>query len=330
MNHNRIFRFIFTLLPVAARRMKTVTTSSSSFNSIIASSLSFKSENQANYVKHLRNPDVKLLVTIGPAGTGKTFFACHEAIRQLKAGNVSRIIVTRPVVPVEEEEIGYLPGSMNKKMDPWLRPLFDIFEQHFSKMEMDRMLSNNVLEISPLGFMRGRTFKHAFVIADEMQNSSPSQMLMLATRLGEQSRMVVTGDLMQTDLAKPSGLFDFVTKFARFKKRHDNVTGIEVVRMGSEDIQRSAVVAQILDMYNHDEDKDKKPPTPLSSAPSITPSVSSTRSFSPQKNITLSTNVTIISNSNSTSPKKRLTPSNSDAAMIPREWSAMENGIFYC
>jgi phosphate starvation-inducible PhoH-like protein len=177
-----------------------------------------KTVNQEVYQRMLMDSKVSILFVLGPAGTGKTMLACNNAIRELKAGNISKIIITRPVVPVEED-IGYLPGSINKKMDPWMRPIFDIFLDFYTQREIDTMMQNNIIEISPLAYMRGRTFKNAMIIADEMQNSSPNQMLMLATRLGTNSKMVITGDLKQTDKQGTlSGLFDVVTKYRAYMK----------------------------------------------------------------------------------------------------------------
>jgi len=172
-----------------------------------------KSSNQERYVKYLNDENTKILFAIGPAGTGKTMLACNQAIKELKSGKINKIILTRPIVPVEEEELGFLPGNINKKMDPWTRPIFDIFNEFYQKKDIEGMLNNNIIEISPLAFMRGRTFKNAYIIADEMQNSSPNQMLMLTTRIGEGSKMVITGDIKQTDRSMESGLSDFINKY---------------------------------------------------------------------------------------------------------------------
>ena len=139
--------------------------------------------------------------------------AFNSAVNCLKENKIDKIIITRPVVPVEED-IGFLPGSMAKKMDPWTRPIFDIFEEYYSKAQVNNMVLNGQIEISPLGYMRGRTFKNAFIIADEMQNSSPNQMMMLTTRFGEGSKMVITGDLKQADkVGQYSGLHHFIKKW---------------------------------------------------------------------------------------------------------------------
>jgi phosphate starvation-inducible PhoH-like protein len=210
-----------------------------------------KNENQELYLKHLNNQDVSIVVSIGPAGTGKTMFACIKAIEDYKNGHVNKIVITRPLVTVEEE-LGFLPGDILKKMDPWTRPIFDIFLEHISKTELNNLLFNNVIEISPLAFMRGRTFKNAFIIADEMQNSSPNQMKMLTSRIGENSKMVITGDLKQTDRQiDNNGLYDFIMKYKNYAKIHSD-TNIQIVEFKTTDIERSAIVQKIINIYNYD------------------------------------------------------------------------------
>jgi phosphate starvation-inducible PhoH-like protein len=216
-----------------------------------------KSYNQKKYCDYLNDSKIKLLFAIGPAGTGKTMLACNTAIKDLQSGNINKIILTRPVVPVEED-IGFLPGNINKKMDPWTRPIFDIFLEFYSQKDIDSMIHANVIEIAPLGYMRGRTFKNAFIIADEMQNSSPNQMLMLTTRIGEGSKMVITGDLKQSDKGLESGLYDFIRKFNLYEQIemiHNRTTlltntGIKIVEMNNTDIERSPIIEKILDIYN--------------------------------------------------------------------------------
>ena len=222
-----------------------------------------KTENQNKYVKYLTEKKTNVVFAIGPAGTGKTLLACNQAIQDLKEGTINKIIITRPVVPVEEE-IGFLPGNINKKMDPWMRPIFDIFLEFYSQRDIDTMMQNGVIEISPLGYMRGRTFKKAFIIADEMQNSSPNQMMMLTTRIGKDTKMVVTGDLKQSDKGSYSGLVDFINKFALYEKllkkkqemkksnneTHDYNIGIKMVELENVDVERSDIVVRILDIYD--------------------------------------------------------------------------------
>jgi phosphate starvation-inducible PhoH-like protein len=207
-----------------------------------------KTENQSEYVKYLNNEETKLVISTGPAGCGKTLFACQKAIALMKTENISKIVITRPVVSVDEE-IGFLPGNLVKKMDPWTRPIFDLFLEHYSKGELDLMLMNGKVEICPLAFMRGRTFKHSFIIADEMQNSSPNQMKMLATRLGDNCRMVITGDLHQTDIAKENGLHEFVDKIEKF---NETTEIIKLIKLDSGDIERSDVVRKVLEIYEYE------------------------------------------------------------------------------
>ena len=224
-----------------------------------------KTERQEKYSNILNNDHTKIIIAIGPAGTGKTLFACQKAIKLLKSEEINKIIITRPIVTIEEE-IGFLPGNLIKKMDPWTRPIFDIFLEHFSRVEFDMMLSNGKIEICPLLFMRGRTFKNAFIIADEMQNSSPNQMKMLATRLGENSRLAITGDLNQSDILIENGLYDLINKINNLnveierKEKLSNITTssdflsekklIDVIEFYKEDIERSEVVKKIIEIYD--------------------------------------------------------------------------------
>jgi phosphate starvation-inducible PhoH-like protein len=203
-----------------------------------------KTVNQEHYVNCLNNIDSKIIISVGPAGTGKTMFACQKAISQMKSDQINKIIITRPVVTVEEE-IGFLPGNIIKKMDPWTKPIFDIFLEYYSRVELDLMLNNGKIEICPLAFMRGRTFKNAFIIADEMQNSSPNQMKMLTTRLGDNSRMVITGDLKQTDILKENGLYDFITRL----EKHNNTELIKLIKLDNNDIERSEIVKKVIEIY---------------------------------------------------------------------------------
>jgi phosphate starvation-inducible PhoH-like protein len=250
---------IFLPLFVSARLHKTLVMRAKKSGSELLKNMSPlyspRGKNQKKYVEYLEDPSVSILLSTGPAGTGKTLFACNTAVNEMKSGNIQKIILTRPVVSVEEE-IGFLPGSLVAKMDPWTRPIFDILSEFYQKKEIDFMLASGVIEISPLAFMRGRTFKKAFIIADEMQNSSPNQMLMLTTRIGEGSKMVITGDLKQSDRMVDNGLFDLMNKLKVFP---DKTETIRLVEMENEDILRSATVSKILDIYNFDPKKVLKP-----------------------------------------------------------------------
>jgi len=229
-----------------------------------------RSQNQRQYVAHLGDDSVPIVIGLGPAGCGKTLFACVTAIDGLKKGVFQKIVLTRPIVPVEEEELGFLPGTLVKKMDPWTRPLMDIFLEHYPQHELDFMIGSGVIEISPLAYMRGRTFKRCFIIADEMQNSSPGQMLMLTTRIGEGSKMVITGDLKQSDRGANNGLLDIMEKLRDYQTDALSLAcGIEMVEMNKGDIERSPIVSKILEIYNQGDNPkplDQSNPKPVDSA----------------------------------------------------------------
>lgn len=199
---------------------------------------------QENYLELLKNPKKHIVFAIGPAGTGKTMLAVQMAIKLFKEGVITKIVVTRPAVSVDEQH-GFLPGTLNQKMEPWTRPIFDVLEEYYHPKELAEMLEDGVIEISPLAYMRGRTFKNAFVIADEMQNATPSQMKMLLTRLGENSRMVVTGDLNQADRPKENGLLEFCDLYGE----GGDYRMIAMAKFESKDVERHPVVKEILKLY---------------------------------------------------------------------------------
>jgi phosphate starvation-inducible PhoH-like protein len=204
--------------------------------------------NQEKLILALQNVDQHIVVATGPAGTGKTYLAMLAAIQALKTRQCDRIILTRPAVGVEGEQHGFLPGNLFAKMLPWTRPLLDVLREYYSQKDLLSMIEDEVIEISPLAFMRGRTFKHAWIVADEMQNSTISQMKMLLTRLGENSRLVITGDLEQFYRNNEhNGLDDFLSKFRG--RRSSSISSLE---FGRDDIQREAVVKEILDIYGGD------------------------------------------------------------------------------
>lgn len=181
---------------------------------------------------------------IGPAGTGKTLLATLMAIQSLKNADIEKIVVTRPAVSVDEQH-GFLPGDLTEKMAPWTRPIFDVFEEYYHPKQIKSMLEDGVIEIAPLAYMRGRTFHNSFIVADEMQNATPNQMKMVLTRIGQDSKMVITGDLNQHDRGfEQNGLKDFINRVSKKSKN------ISVVQFSKKDIERSPVVAEILDVYD--------------------------------------------------------------------------------
>lgn len=199
---------------------------------------------QESYMLTLSEAKKDVVFGIGPAGTGKTLIAVLTAIKFFKEGAVDKIIVTRPAVSVDED-LGFLPGTLEQKMAPWTRPIFDVLREYFTARDIEGMIAEGVLEIAPLAYMRGRTFKRAYIIADEMQNSTANQMKMLLTRLGEGSKMAVTGDLNQADRMKDNGLIDFINQLSK----HGNASHLASVTFGHQDIERHNAVKEVLEVY---------------------------------------------------------------------------------
>ena len=204
-----------------------------------------KSRGQESLILSLLDDDISISVAVGPAGTGKTYLAMLAAIRALRTGRIERIILTRPAVGVEDERHGFLPGDLVSKMEPWTRPLLDVMREYYHPKDIVRMLEDQTIEISPLAYMRGRTFKNAWVIADEMQNATPAQMKMLLSRIGENSKITVTGDVEQADRkTMDNGLLDLCERLQRHK-----VPGLDIVKLTGRDIQRHPMINQILEIY---------------------------------------------------------------------------------
>ena len=199
---------------------------------------------QESYMLTLADAKKDVVFGIGPAGTGKTLIAVLTAIKLFKEGVVDKIIVTRPAVSVDED-LGFLPGTLEQKMAPWTRPIFDVLRDYFTAKDIEGMIAEGVLEIAPLAYMRGRTFKKAYIIADEMQNSTANQMKMLLTRLGEGSKMAVTGDLNQADRLKDNGLIDFIDHLGKF----GYASHLACIEFGHQDIERHEAVKEILEVY---------------------------------------------------------------------------------
>ena len=202
-----------------------------------------RNRNQESYTLSLLNESKSIVFGIGPAGTGKTLLACQAAVKSFLENVISKIIVTRPAVSTDED-LGFLPGTLEQKMAPWTRPIFDVLREYFYSGEIESMIREGIIEISPLAYMRGRTFKRAFIIADEMQNATPNQMKMLLTRIGMYSKMAVTGDLAQADRLNDNGLIDFVNQIKRKDTKH-----IDVCYFKKEDIERHEAVKEVLEIY---------------------------------------------------------------------------------
>lgn len=234
-----------------ARKMEYVDNNTISFNSYASNKKAInlipKSLKQEEYINLLTDPKCTIIFATGPAGTGKTMLAVLAAIKAFKESKVEKIVVTRPAVGVDDEKHGFLPGDLNSKMEPWTRPIMDVMMDYYSPKDIARMLDEQIIEISPLAFMRGRTFKHSWIIADEMQNATPSQMKMLLTRLGDSSRMVVTGDTRQADRREnDNGLLNFQGLVNNYTQECKHITGVE---FAVRDIQRHPAVVEVLKLY---------------------------------------------------------------------------------
>jgi phosphate starvation-inducible PhoH-like protein len=193
-----------------------------------------KTPGQCKYMLALRSPK-PIVIGTGPAGSGKTLLACQVALEHVSKIQRPNIVLTRPIVTVDED-MGYLPGDMDQKMEPWTKPMYEIFGQFFNRNQMDRFIT-----VEPLGYMRGRTFNNTLIIADEMQNATPNQVKMLLTRVGEGTKLIITGDLEQSDLGPENGLRDLV-----YKMQCQDLEYIRHVEMGDEDIVRHPAVKEVL------------------------------------------------------------------------------------
>jgi phosphate starvation-inducible PhoH-like protein len=200
-----------------------------------------KTENQKKLVKSARVND--LVFAVGPAGTGKTYMAVAMAVRALKNKEVRRIIITRPAVEAGES-LGFLPGDLKEKIDPYLRPIYDALDDMIPADKQKYYYENRVIEVAPLAYMRGRTLHNAFILLDEAQNTTSMQMKMFLTRMGNNSKMIITGDRSQIDLPgqQKSGLVDAIEKLS-------NISGIGIVELTAKDVMRHKLVAQIINAY---------------------------------------------------------------------------------
>lgn len=200
-----------------------------------------RTENQKKLVKTAREND--LVFAVGPAGTGKTYMAVAMAVRALKNKEVRKIIITRPAVEAGES-LGFLPGDLKEKIDPYLRPIYDALDDMIPADRQKYYYENRVIEVAPLAYMRGRTLHNAFILLDEAQNTTSMQMKMFLTRMGNNSKMIITGDRSQIDLPgqQKSGLVDAVEKLS-------NISGIGIVELTAKDVMRHKLVAKIINAY---------------------------------------------------------------------------------
>ena len=226
--------------------------SKSSFNDMVVELKNYQKKkitilprnvHQEDYIELLTDHQKSIVFATGPAGTGKTMLAVQMGISKFESGEISKIVVTRPAVSVDEQH-GFLPGNLKDKMAPWTRPIFDVLEEHWTPKQVERMIESKEIEIAPLAYMRGRTFKECWIVADEMQNATPEQMKMLLTRIGTGSKIIVTGDLAQHDRGfQNNGLKDFTTKLT------ENHSTIGCVHFTKKDVERHPAVVDVLNIY---------------------------------------------------------------------------------
>lgn len=213
-----------------------------------------KNETQREYLRNIQEHDITF--GVGPAGTGKTYLATMMAMQAQTEGLVEKIVICRPAVNADDEDLGFLPGGINQKMDPYVRPIFDAFRTYWSQQTINDYIGRGVIEISPLAYMRGRTFADTFIVADEMQNASSKQLLMLLTRLGQGSKMVITGDPKQSDV---NGRSCFVSAL-------DTLSPIDTVsftHFTTADVVRHPTVKKVIRAWGAMDQKEMEPFTPL-------------------------------------------------------------------
>lgn len=207
------------------------------------------SGNQLKYQQLIK--ECNIIICNGDAGTGKTMIACNEGIRLLKENKINKIVITRPTSTVDGEDLGFLPGNLEEKMHPFMLPIYDYFLEHYTKDGIKTLLNNDKLEIAPLCFMRGRTFKNSFVICDESQNMSETQMKMFLTRIGEKSKMIVIGDVKQSDIGLDNGLNHLISSLKyKYQEPYKMFKdGFGLVSLDSSCIQRHPMIQKIIELY---------------------------------------------------------------------------------
>lgn len=209
-----------------------------------------KTENQQEYIYQLLDPSTTIVLATGPAGAGKTHVAMLAAIKALREGQVDKIILTRPSVGADDEKMGFLPGTLMEKMAPWCIPLLDVLKQYYSVPEINKMIDEEVIEMTSMAFMRGRNFNNVFVILDEAQNCSTNQIKMITTRVSENCKLVITGDLKQHDkkYIADNGFRDFMDRL-----RNNKTQFISYIEFNTNDIQRSETVKEVLWLYGEED-----------------------------------------------------------------------------
>ena len=224
---------------------KSEATSQRSYTAARMPTITLRNATQEKYFSMLENPNPPIVIASGPAGSAKTYLCNCIGMKNLLNGTYEKLIITRPAVSTDEE-IGFLPGTLEDKMMPWMTPIYDVFHKFIPPSTVKSMIAKGQIEICPLAFMRGRTFDNAFIVADEMQNSTPNQMLMMLTRIGENSKMVITGDIQQHDRKYfDNGLKDFLYRL----KKDDKNENFGIIEFTANDIVRHPVIKEVLEMY---------------------------------------------------------------------------------
>jgi phosphate starvation-inducible PhoH-like protein len=202
-----------------------------------------RTQKQKEYLHMLENEQVSIVVAHGSAGSGKTKIAIGSAVKYLVSGKTDKIIITRPIVPTGND-IGFLPGKVQHKMKPWLMPIYDSLGAYFDSEVIEKLVNSDVIEIAPMTYMRGRTFENAWVVCDEAQNCTPDQLLMLMTRIGTGSKMIITGDPIQHDDTGENGLEDLI-----YKLEQNPHSSIGVIEFEPDDSVRHPIIPYILSLY---------------------------------------------------------------------------------
>lgn len=241
-------RFSHTLAGTITKKRQIITNSANNNINININALP-KTANQNKYARLLQRDDVKVVIATGKAGTGKTLMSCSYALHNLLNKNISKIVITRPTVELEEK-LGYMPGTLESKMQPWIQPIHDSFSEYITQDRLKELSRNGQIEIAPLCFIRGRTFHNSWIIVDEAQNITINQMKTLLTRIGQNSKMVLCGDLDQSDVIYRNGFSDFITRISVHNLTQET-NMIQRVELTEDDVMRSEVVKLILKIYSH-------------------------------------------------------------------------------
>ena len=241
---------VFSIRPL--KTSKKLIVENINFNTICEKTMLPLTDNQQKYYDAIKNENTKIIFCKGPAGTGKTLVACMSAVEYLKNDNNTKIIISRSNLNLENENIGFLPGNINQKMAILVKPVLDIFKQMFPENTLNVLLNLKIIEIIQIcNSMKGHSYENAFIIVEEVQNTTPEQIRTILTRLGKNSKMILTGDLNQTNIKGVNGLEDFLNKYNHYTKVLNKETDIiKIIEMTNDDIKRSEGVKIITEIYD--------------------------------------------------------------------------------